>query len=200
MRVRLECPAAAHRDAFIAAVGRSRALHGEYVNPPDTPHAYRRFVRQSRLRGEARFLSLTLDTGEITGVVTLGGIVQAPVRTASVGYYAFEPFSRRGFMREAVSLAIDHAFGALALERLDASIRPDNARSRALAERLGFRSDGLAPHEIRIGGRWHAHERWALYADEWRAARPAAARRLGARRAGDAAQATVESEGRRQTQ
>lgn len=200
MRVRLERPTGVHRDAFIAAVGRSRALHGEYVNPPDTPHAYRRFVRQSRLRGEARFLSLTIDTGEITGVVTLGGIVRAPVKSASIGYYAFEPFSGRGFMREAVGLALDHAFGPLALERLDASIRPDNARSRALAERLGFRPDGLAPHEIRIGGRWHAHERWALFADEWRAARPAAARRLGAQRAGDPARAAVESEGTRQTQ
>lgn len=196
MRVRLERPERRHRDEFIAAVQRSRELHGDYVNPPDTPHGYRRFVRQSRLVGEARFLSVTIETAELVGVVTLGGILGAPAYSGSIGYYAFEPHAGCGLMREAVSLAIDYAFGPLALERLDASIRPDNGCSRALAARLGFRADGLPPHDIRIGGRWHAHERWALHVADWRAAR----RQPGARHSGHVLPAAVEFEGRRQTQ
>lgn len=153
----------------MAAVERSRALHSDFVAPPETPHAFRRFVRQGRLVSEARFVSVTVDTARLAGVVTLGAIVRGPQHSASLGYYAFEPYAGRGLMVEAVGLAIAHAFGRLRLARLDASIRPDNERSRRLALRLGFRSDGLALHEVRIGGRWYAHERWALYAEEWRA-------------------------------
>lgn len=173
-RIRLERPAGAHVDEFIAAVARSRALHADFVAPPETPQAFRRFVRQGRLASEVRFLSVTSDTLRIAGVLTLGGIVREPLQSASVGYYAFEPYAGRGLMREAVGLLIAYAFDTLRLVRLDASIRPDNERSRLLAQRLGFRCDGLALHDVRIGGRWYAHERWALLAAEWRgAAEPA---------------------------
>lgn len=200
MRVRLERPAALHRDAFIAAARRSRALHADYVAPPDTAHGYRRFVRQGRLASEARFLSVTVDTAELAGVVTIGAVVNGAVPTASIGYYAFEPHAARGLMREAVSLAITYAFGRLGVQRLDASIRPDNVRSRGLAQRLGFRSDGGPLHEIRIGDCWYAHERWALYAEDWSRAAVSGAARLGPRRVEGSVAEAVEVDCRRQTE
>lgn len=197
LRVRLERPAAAHADEFVAAVRRSRALHADFVAPPVTPQAYRRFLRQARLVSEVRFLSVAVDAARLAGVVTLGGIVRAPTSAASLGYYAFEPYARRGFMAEAVGLAIAYAFERLGLERLDASIRPDNDRSRRLAKGLGFGADGLALHEVRIGGRWYAHERWVLHAEEWNAA---TARPRGPHRAEGSGARAVEVNCRRQTQ
>lgn len=188
-RVRLERPAAARMDEFLAAVGRSRVLHADYVAPPETPQAYRRFVRQDRLTSEARFFGVTIEESALAGVVTLGAIVRDSERSASLGYYAFEPHAGCGLMREAVALAIARAFENLGLERLDASIRPDNDRSRRLAERLGFRCDGLALHEVRIAGRWFAHERWVLHAEEW--ARAIRAGRFGPRRAARSAAESV---------
>ncbi len=103
-------------------------------------------------------------------------------------------------MAEAVGLTIAHAFETLGLARLDASIRPDNDRSRRFAARLGFVCDDLEPHAVRIGGRWYAHERWTLGAEDRRAARASAApARLGPRRAGGPGGEAVEVHWRRQS-
>jgi ribosomal-protein-alanine N-acetyltransferase len=49
---------------------------------------------------------------------------------------------------------------------------PENVRSRALVQALGFRLEGFSPRYLKLGGRWRDHERWALCAEEWRPRRP----------------------------
>jgi [ribosomal protein S5]-alanine N-acetyltransferase len=73
-------------------------------------------------------------------------------------------------MREALHLALRHAFGPLRLHRVEANIQPGNAPSRALVRRAGFRREGFSPRYLKIGGRWRDHERWALVCEDWRAA------------------------------
>jgi ribosomal-protein-alanine N-acetyltransferase len=63
------------------------------------------------------------------------------------------------------------AFGELRLHRVEANIQPENRDSIRLAERLGFRKEGLSPRYLKVGGRWRDHERWALLAEEWRPGR-----------------------------
>jgi ribosomal-protein-alanine N-acetyltransferase len=76
-------------------------------------------------------------------------------------------FQGRGLMREALSLVLTTAFDEMGLHRLEANIQPGNARSRALAQGLGFRQEGFSPRYLRIGGEWRDHERWAILAEEW---------------------------------
>jgi ribosomal-protein-alanine N-acetyltransferase len=92
-------------------------------------------------------------------------------RSAYLGYYGAVSFAGRGFMTEGLSLVLDHAFSDLRLNRLEANIQPANARSIALAERIGFRKEGYSPNYLYIAGGWRDHERWAIAADEWRAVR-----------------------------
>ncbi len=61
------------------------------------------------------------------------------------------------------------AFGPIGLHRVEANVQPDNARSIALVERLGFRREGYSPKYLKIGGRWRDHVRYALLADEFAA-------------------------------
>jgi ribosomal-protein-alanine N-acetyltransferase len=53
------------------------------------------------------------------------------------------------------------------LHRLQASIRPENARSIALATRLGFKYEGLARKYLNVGGGWQDHAIYAFTAEDW---------------------------------
>jgi ribosomal-protein-alanine N-acetyltransferase len=48
------------------------------------------------------------------------------------------------------------------LHRIQAAIRPDNRRSLALADRLGFADEGLARDYLFIAGAWRDHRLLAL--------------------------------------
>src|SRR4051812_39705359 len=59
------------------------------------------------------------------------------------GYLLGRPARGRGLATRALTLYARHAFDGLGLERLEIHVRPGNARSQALAERVGFRREGL---------------------------------------------------------
>jgi ribosomal-protein-alanine N-acetyltransferase len=74
-------------------------------------------------------------------------------------------------MLEGLGLVLRHAFGTLGLHRVEANVQPDNARSIALVEGLGFRREGYSPRYLKIGNRWRDHVRFAMLADEFTSAR-----------------------------
>jgi len=49
---------------------------------------------------------------------------------------------------------------------LEANIQPRNTRSIKLAERCGFRHEGLSRHYLRINGIWQDHERYAITVED----------------------------------
>jgi ribosomal-protein-serine acetyltransferase len=48
---------------------------------------------------------------------------------------------------------------------------PENRRSRAIPERLGFKQEGILREEMFIDGRYLDSVVYAMLEDEWRAAR-----------------------------
>ena len=83
-------------------------------------------------------------------------------QSAFLGYYAFTPFDGTGRMEAGLRAMLREAFGTLRLHRLEANIQPENVRSIALVERLGFRLEGFSPGYLKIRGHWRDHERWAI--------------------------------------
>ena len=49
-------------------------------------------------------------------------------------------------------MAVDHCFRVVGLHRLEASIRPENAASRRVVEKLGFREEGVRVRQLHING------------------------------------------------
>jgi ribosomal-protein-alanine N-acetyltransferase len=165
--MRLEQPSMRRAAAFIEAARRSRRLHGSWVRPPATPEQYRAFVRRVRQPNYASHLVCT-DDGDLAGVINISEIVRGAFCSGYLGYYAFTPFAGCGYMRSGLAAVVRLAFREYALHRLEANIQPDNRRSIALVQSLGFALEGYSPRYLKIAGRWRDHERWALTVEDWR--------------------------------
>ncbi len=160
--------------AFLASVRASRALHGPWARPPDTPERYAAFAaRYGNRRGasHAGFLVFRRDDHALVGAFNFSAITYGAFQSAYLGYFAFSPHSGQGYMTEGMALALDVAFRELALHRVEVNIQPSNLRSLALARRLGFTHEGYSRRYVKIGGRWRDHERYAMLAEDWRALR-----------------------------
>ena len=143
-----------------------------------TRDAFERRVRfQHREWQEGRsysFLAFERSSRVLVGGLLLGNIRRGAQLAASLGYWVGQPFARRGYMTAAVQLSIGFAFSSLTLHRIEASCLPDNVASRALLEKLGFVSEGLARRYLRIDGAWRDHLLYALLSEDWPGANAAA--------------------------
>ena len=165
-RVVLRDLALADRDAFLAMVRDSRDLHQPWTYPPERADQFDDLVNRAGRDDFVCLAAVRADDGDLVGVFTVSQIVRGYFQSAYLGYYASARHAGKGLMAESMELVLDHAFGALALHRLEANIQPGNAPSVALARGAGFRLEGYSPRYLLIGGRWRDHERYAITADE----------------------------------
>ncbi len=99
---------------------------------------------------------------QLIGAVTLDNIRRGPAQAGTLGYWVGAPHSRQGYMREAVEAVVHFAFTALDLSRIEAGCLPENAASRGVLEKAGFKYEGVAQSYLQINGRWRNH---VLYAN-----------------------------------
>jgi [ribosomal protein S5]-alanine N-acetyltransferase len=165
MSLRLRPPTETDRDAFVAAVRRSRDLHRPWTAAPDTDEAFQLYLERAAQPTESYLLVVT-DTDELVGVYNLSEIVRRAFQNAYLGYYAFEPLAGTGRMRAAMPLVFAHAFQELGLHRLQAAVQPDNHRSRRLLGTTGWREEGFAPRYLFIDGAWRDHVLYAVTAED----------------------------------
>jgi [ribosomal protein S5]-alanine N-acetyltransferase len=166
-------------DAFLAAVHRSRRLHGAWVRAPRTNAAFREYVarfgaraqRNPRAAKNAGVLIRKMGDDAIVGVFNLSEIVRGSFHSAYLGYYAFTPYAGTGQMADGLALALAFAFRTLHLHRVEVNVQPRNVRSHALVQAAGFVREGFSRRYLRIAGRWRDHVRYALLAEDWRAQR-----------------------------
>ena len=88
---------------------------------------------------------------------------------AEVGYALRSDHWGRGLAAEAATLALDWAFRALGLHRVEADIDPRNAGSRKMLERLGFVSEGLLRQRYFVGEEVSDTELFGLLEEDWSA-------------------------------
>ncbi len=151
--------------------------------PADGPApTFGEFVRM--LSAQARqgiVLPFAVDHGgQLVGQLTVSSIVYGSLRSASIGYWVSQHAAGRGVIPTSVALATDHCFGTLGLHRVEINIRPENAPSLRVVEKLGFRDEGLRLRLLHINGAWADHRSFALTAEEipeglltrWRATTP----------------------------
>lgn len=170
-RVHLRPPRLDDARMFLAAVRASRALHGPWTKPPSTKARYDAWVARFAPRGElpanVGYLVFRNEDLALVGVLNFSEIVRGAFQSTYLGYMGFLPHAGQGYMTEGMALALDVAFRKLRLHRVEVNIQPSNARSLALANRIGFTREGFSPRYVKIAGRWRDHERYAMLAEDW---------------------------------
>ncbi len=114
----------------------------------------------------ASLLVRHMEDKGIVGVFNFTEIVRGVFQSAYLGYYGMEAYCSRGLMTAGLMAAIHHAFTVLDLHRVEANFRPENTRSIALVQRVGFRKEGFSPNYLFLDGAWRDHERWVITQEE----------------------------------
>jgi ribosomal-protein-alanine N-acetyltransferase len=99
-------------------------------------------------------------------------------RRAEVGYDLAPAYWGQGLMREALTSVFRYGFETMELNRIEAFVHPENARSLRLLLRLGFHREGLLRGYLYQEGRFHDEFTLSLLRREWLAS---AAERGGSR-------------------
>lgn len=104
--------------------------------------------------------------GEVAGQLNVSSITYGSLSSATIGYWVSERFAGKGATPTAVALATDHCFFNVGLHRMEICIRPENAPSLRVVQKLGFRYEGLRRRFIHINGSWCDHFCFALTVEE----------------------------------
>lgn len=124
-----------------------------------------RRLRSAARSGHAMPFVVEVD-GAFAGQLNVSGITRGSLHSASLGYWIDRRFAGRGVMPTAVALVTDHCFEAAGLHRVEVNIRPENAASRRVVEKLGFRDEGLRRAFLHIAGDWRDHLSYALVRED----------------------------------
>lgn len=92
------------------------------------------------------------------------------VNALTVSYYLAEASAGRGYMTQALSMALDAVF-AEGVELVSARVFSENRASIQLLKRLGFQQEGYLRHAVRgYGHVIHDDTLWALFREDSAAA------------------------------
>ena len=127
------------------------------------------WANRSIAQGTAMPLFLTRRADNmILGAITLDNIRRGPAQAGTIGYWIGEEFARQGYMREALTALVHHAFDVLDLSRVESACLPENRASRALLEACGYKYEGVAQSYLQINGRWRNHVLYAILRNDRR--------------------------------
>ena len=115
------------------------------------------------------------DTGRLYGIWVDGRLsggtlfkdVDPRAGVAEIGVWLAPDAEGRGLITTTVRHMIDWAFRTRRWHRIEWRTSPDNARSRAVAQRLGLTHEGTLRGDFLVNGTRQDSEVWAVLAHEW---------------------------------
>lgn len=121
---------------------------------------------RERQFGQAYSFGVFVDQ-QVVGEVNLNNVARGALQTATIGYWVDQARAGRGYIPEAVVVALRFAFDEAALHRIEICIVPRNTPSIRVVEKLGIRSEGVAERLVEINGVWEDHARFGITVEEW---------------------------------
>lgn len=159
-----------------------RAANRDWLTPWDAtspvpggaPASFAQMVRWHGRQGRAGTAytwGMALDEDapgrdRLIGLLSLGGIQYGSVMSGAIGYWIDRREAGRGLTPLAVAMTVDWAFRGAGLHRVEVNIRPENAASLRVVEKLGLREEGLRRDYLHVDGAWRDHRSFAITAEE----------------------------------
>jgi ribosomal-protein-alanine N-acetyltransferase len=104
--------------------------------------------------------------GRLVGQMNVSNVVHGALRSCTVGYWVDSVVAGRNVTPTALALVIDHCFNEVQLHRVEVDIRPENAPSLRVVEKLGLRREGFYERFLDIDGAWRDHIAFAVTYEE----------------------------------
>ena len=102
----------------------------------------------------------------LVGHIGFSPLVFGPLSTAHVGYWVAHEWAGRGIAPRALALALEEVLIGQELHRVEILVRPSNAASLRVVEKLGLRDEGIRERCIYVSGSWRDHRVFALTREE----------------------------------
>jgi [ribosomal protein S5]-alanine N-acetyltransferase len=116
------------------------------------------------------FIFLRQEGREVlVGGLTLSNVRRRAAQFVNLGYWMGREHAGKGLMTEAVGVIIPFVFDTLGLHRIHAAFLPDNAASRRVLEKNGFKEEGFAEKYLQIDGKWCDHVLFGLTRERYEA-------------------------------
>lgn len=132
-------------------------------------YAIERALQGARDQTEYRLIG-QLPDGRIGGFFSLFHVVRGAFQSGVASWSVSAEVAGQGYATEGVAGLLDLAFmerpTGLLLHRVQANIIPANTASIRVAEKNGFRREGLGKNYLMIAGRWQDHIFFAKLAEE----------------------------------
>jgi [ribosomal protein S5]-alanine N-acetyltransferase len=125
-------------------------------------------VKQSRIdaRNKSNFIWAIEVDKKFVGLVTAGNIALGSSRHCYVGYWISKDHAGRGITPISVALVLDFLFQEIKIHRVEIAIRPENAASLRIVEKLKIQLEGLRRSFIHINGAWRDHQVFVVTEEE----------------------------------
>jgi ribosomal-protein-alanine N-acetyltransferase len=137
----------------------------EELNSPAAFRSVHADLRRAARHGSAMPFAVCYENA-LVGQLTLGNIVRRAFCSGYAGYWIDSRVAGRGIIPTALALAVDHAFAAGGLHRIEVNIRPENMPSRRVVEKLGFRQEAYHERYLHIDGDWRDHIGYAMTTED----------------------------------
>lgn len=132
-----------------------------------TMDAYISGAAKSAREGQGLYFAI-LPAGRLAGQVSLSSVQRGAAQTASIGYWIASRFAGKGLTPLAVAMVLDWCFTSYGLHRVEINIRPENAASLRVVEKLGLREEGRRSRYLYINEAWCDHRSFAVTLEEWK--------------------------------
>ncbi|MEK3779261.1 GNAT family N-acetyltransferase [Paenibacillus sp. FSL R5-0810] len=127
------------------------------------------FIERTRLRyakGEGYWLGIWSGDKLVGSIGYL--YLDEENKKTEIGYWLGKEYEGKGIITKSVKALINYAFDELKLNKIEIGVATDNARSRAIPEKLGFKREGEIRDYEYINGRYLDRIIYGLKANEWR--------------------------------